>query len=378
MGDVSHVTEEAVVGQQVVKVFQGQDAEKQRFGSVNEKTRRLHMRMVATRLASSSMVQLAAGLALVLMMAVATRPSMLNEISAGTFTVVFWAMIGTIPPLKRLTMVQSQVQKGIAAAESIFAVLDTRVSHRNFGVTKMAVRLYQDVAGGNDLNLFIDPQQFNKTIDTDRIAVITELQGLSDDARIQVALCEGSASLADYDTKLQTEEWAIRDRLDYYTLYANRVHNLTVRDGAWFSPDLVDSFCGETGGNVVGLSIDGINSTFWKHSVDETHVVVYKLRDYPKKIGKIRFRYGGSAAIERLENITVKAAKNVAKIDDAESILETGINPTWPAGPSVWVEHTLALKKPNARYVKLEFETAHSSSTMQIREFEVWVETRDP
>ncbi len=125
MGDVSHVTEEAVVGQRVVKVFQGQEAENQRFGLVNEKTRRLHMRMVVTRLASSSMVQLAAGLALVLLMIVATRPGMLNEISAGTFTVVFWAMIGTIPPLKRLTTVQAQVQKGIAAAESIFDVLDT-------------------------------------------------------------------------------------------------------------------------------------------------------------------------------------------------------------------------------------------------------------
>ena len=125
MGDVSHVTEEAVVGQKVVKVFQGQDAEKQRFSSVNERTRRLHMRMVVTRLTSSSLVQLAAGIALVLLMVVATRPSMLNEISAGTFTVVFWAMIGTIPPLKRLTTVQSQIQKGIAAAESIFAVLDT-------------------------------------------------------------------------------------------------------------------------------------------------------------------------------------------------------------------------------------------------------------
>ena len=127
MGDVSHVTEEAVVGQQVVKGFQGQSAEKKRLGAVNEKTRRWPMRMVATRLASSSMVQLAAGLALVLLMVVATRPNMLNEISAGTFTVVFWAMIGTIPPLKRLTTVQSQMQKGIAAAESIFAVLDTGV-----------------------------------------------------------------------------------------------------------------------------------------------------------------------------------------------------------------------------------------------------------
>jgi subfamily B ATP-binding cassette protein MsbA len=71
MGNVSHVTEEAVVGQQVVKVFQGQDAEKNRFRKVNDKTRRLHMRMVATHLASSSMVQVAAGLAMVLLMLIA-------------------------------------------------------------------------------------------------------------------------------------------------------------------------------------------------------------------------------------------------------------------------------------------------------------------
>jgi len=125
MGNVSHVTEEAVVGQQVVKVFQGQDAERARFNAVNDKTRRLHMRMTATHLASSSLVQLAAGLAMVLLMLIATRPAMLNSISAGTFTAIFTAMVAIIPPLKRLTGVQSQVQKGIAAADSIFQVLDT-------------------------------------------------------------------------------------------------------------------------------------------------------------------------------------------------------------------------------------------------------------
>jgi len=125
MGNVSHVTEEAVMGQQVIKVFQGQEAEKERFRAVNDKTMRLHMRMRATHLASSSLVQLAAGLALVLLMLISTRPSMLNTISAGTFTAIFTAMIASIPPLKRLTSVQSQVQKGIAAADSIFQVLDT-------------------------------------------------------------------------------------------------------------------------------------------------------------------------------------------------------------------------------------------------------------
>ncbi|MGB5292661.1 MAG: lipid A export permease/ATP-binding protein MsbA [Lysobacterales bacterium] len=125
MGDVAHVTEEAVVGQRVVKVFLGQDTEKARFDRVNERTRRLHMRMVATHMLSSSIVQFAAGIALVVLMIVATRPAMLNEITAGTFTAIFFAMIATIPPLKRLTNVQSQMQKGIAAAESIFIVIDT-------------------------------------------------------------------------------------------------------------------------------------------------------------------------------------------------------------------------------------------------------------
>lgn len=124
MGDVAHVTEEAVVGHRVVKVFLGQETEKGRFEKVNERTRRLQMRMVATHMFSSSLVQLSAGIALVTLMLVATRPSMLSQISAGTFTAIFFAMIATIPPLKRLTQVQSQMQKGIAAAESIFVIVD--------------------------------------------------------------------------------------------------------------------------------------------------------------------------------------------------------------------------------------------------------------
>jgi len=124
MGDVAHVTEEAVVGQRVVKVFLGQETEKNRFDRVNERTRRLHMRMVATHMLSSSMVQLAAGVAMVALMLIAIQPSMLDEITAGTFTSIFFAMVATIPPLKRLTTVQAQMQKGIAAADSIFVVID--------------------------------------------------------------------------------------------------------------------------------------------------------------------------------------------------------------------------------------------------------------
>ncbi len=131
MGDVAHVTEEAVVGQRVVKVFLGQETEQRRFDRVNERTRRLHMRMVATHMLSSSMVQLAAGLAMVALMLIATRPTMLEQITAGTFTSIFFAMVATIPPLKRLTTVQAQMQKGIAAAESIFLIIDAEKENDN-------------------------------------------------------------------------------------------------------------------------------------------------------------------------------------------------------------------------------------------------------
>jgi subfamily B ATP-binding cassette protein MsbA len=118
------VTEEAVTGHRVVKVFAGRAAESERFRKVNERTRQLHLRMIATHLMSSSMVQLAAGIAMVILMVISTRPSMLNQISAGNFTAIFFAMVATIPPLKRLTSVQTAVQRGIAAADSLFNIMD--------------------------------------------------------------------------------------------------------------------------------------------------------------------------------------------------------------------------------------------------------------
>lgn len=147
MGHVAHVTEEAVVGQRVVKVFRGQTSESKRFKRVNERTRRLQMRMVATHMLSSSMVQLAAGLAMVILMLVAIRPSMLEQITAGTFTSIFFAMVATIPPLKRLTTVQSQLQKGIAAAESIFLIIDAE-KEKDTG-TKTVKRAAGDVVFEN-------------------------------------------------------------------------------------------------------------------------------------------------------------------------------------------------------------------------------------
>ncbi|MEN1727760.1 MAG: lipid A export permease/ATP-binding protein MsbA [Pseudomonadota bacterium] len=124
MGDVTHVTEEAVNGQEVIKIFGGQVQERQAFEAINETNRGLHLRLSATQLASSSMIQLAAGLAVIVLLVIAASDFMREAVTAGVFMSVLAAMVACIPPLKRLTKMHVVIEKGIAAADSIFQVLD--------------------------------------------------------------------------------------------------------------------------------------------------------------------------------------------------------------------------------------------------------------
>lgn len=238
---------------------------------------------------------------------------------------------------------------------------------------------YEHIAGNTAMNLLQDPLAFDKTVDTARLSVIVELQALSTTARQEIADINGQ-SLAEFDDDLEKEGWELNARLLFYD-FPTRGLNLTVKDGDWFSPEAVESFCGETGANVAANSIDENDATFWRHVADEEHSITYRLRDFPLKISKIRFRYNNTEpANEQLDTLTVRASRALGKIDDAGSLLESNLNITWPAGQgSVWVEHTLVLKKASARYVKLEgFGSAQASNTIQIREFAVFVETKDP
>ncbi|NKI35482.1 lipid A export permease/ATP-binding protein MsbA [Wenzhouxiangella sp. XN79A] len=124
MGAVTHRTEQAVHGQEIIRVFGGQGREAGDFERINESNRRLHLRLRATQLVSSSMIQLAAGVSVVVLLLVAGSPFMRADVSAGIFMSVLAAMVATIPPLKRLTNMHVLIQKGIAAADSIYDVLD--------------------------------------------------------------------------------------------------------------------------------------------------------------------------------------------------------------------------------------------------------------
>jgi subfamily B ATP-binding cassette protein MsbA len=125
MGTVTGVVEEAVGANREVKVFGGQRYEAERFNEVSEQTRRLSLKVAATNGLASSFVQLIAAVSLALIVYFATRPSTLSELTPGAFTALILAMGGILPALKRLTTVQANLQRGIAAAEEIFALIDT-------------------------------------------------------------------------------------------------------------------------------------------------------------------------------------------------------------------------------------------------------------
>ncbi|MGA7802939.1 MAG: lipid A export permease/ATP-binding protein MsbA [Gammaproteobacteria bacterium] len=125
MGDVTHVAEEVIEGQRVIKTFGGQEYEHRHFEQINEKNRSLQMKMTATSAASVPIVQFMAACTLALVIYLATQGPMLHSITAGSFMSFIAAMMLLLPPLKRLTNVNSSVQQGLAAADSIFELLDS-------------------------------------------------------------------------------------------------------------------------------------------------------------------------------------------------------------------------------------------------------------
>ena len=129
MGSISRIIEESIKGQLVVKIFGGRVYEEKQFSIVNDKNRRQHLRMQMTHALSSPIVQLLIACALALIIYLATHESMKDEISPGTFVSFIVAMSMLMPPVRSLTSILNELQRGIAAAESIFTFIDLKQEH---------------------------------------------------------------------------------------------------------------------------------------------------------------------------------------------------------------------------------------------------------
>lgn len=124
MGDVSHTSSEVIEGHREVKTFGSQQYEAKRFDKVNQLNRRQRMKKIATEATSQPIIELIAVLGLAVVIYLATLPQMLDQITVGTFISFITAMFMILTPLKRLTKLNSKLQAGIAAADSVFTMLD--------------------------------------------------------------------------------------------------------------------------------------------------------------------------------------------------------------------------------------------------------------
>ncbi len=124
MGEVSHVIQEAVDGSRVIKIFGGQETEENQFELVNERNREFNMRETAIRALNVPVIQMLVAIALAIIVYVASSGGITDRLSVGEFMSFVTAMLLLFQPLRRLTSLNSQIQNGIAAGETLFATLD--------------------------------------------------------------------------------------------------------------------------------------------------------------------------------------------------------------------------------------------------------------
>lgn len=125
MGHVTASAEQMLKGHKEVLIFGGQKVETERFGKVSNNMRRQNMKMVTASAISDPIVQLIASFALAFVLYAASFPEIREQLTSGTIAVVFSSMFALMRPLKSLTNVNAQFQRGMAACQTLFAILDS-------------------------------------------------------------------------------------------------------------------------------------------------------------------------------------------------------------------------------------------------------------
>ena len=127
MGDVTHVLQESTEGHKVVKVFSGQTYETRRFSETIKRVRRFQVKFAAAAAATAPITQIAIAAAVSLILFLSARRFADGALTISDFVSFFTAMALLFTPVKRLTGLNAQVQRGIAAAASVFALIDSPV-----------------------------------------------------------------------------------------------------------------------------------------------------------------------------------------------------------------------------------------------------------
>ncbi|QUN07549.1 lipid A export permease/ATP-binding protein MsbA [Shewanella yunxiaonensis] len=125
MGSVTTVTEQMIKGHKNVLVFGGQKTEAERFEKANDFNRYQNMKLATTQAISQPLVMIIGSFALGAVIFAASLDSLRGELTAGIFTTVLACMLSMLQPIKNLTRINAEFQRGITACTTVFELLDT-------------------------------------------------------------------------------------------------------------------------------------------------------------------------------------------------------------------------------------------------------------
>ncbi|WP_406663087.1 lipid A export permease/ATP-binding protein MsbA [Gallaecimonas sp. GXIMD1310] len=124
MGQVTGKSEQMVNGNKVMKLFGSEQYESARFADINNHNRQQNMKVEATQGSSNAIIQLLAGIGLAVVLFIAGKLAASGHLSVGDFVALVAAILAMMQPIKQLSNINAELQRGLAAAQSLFVALD--------------------------------------------------------------------------------------------------------------------------------------------------------------------------------------------------------------------------------------------------------------
>ena len=149
MGNVTMSVEQMLKGHREIIIFGAQEEESKHFEKVSNKFRRDSMRLVSISALSTPIVQVIISFAIAFVLLTASNPDL--NITPGEFTVVFSSLVALMQPIKSLTSVNAGFQKGMAACQTLFSILEQPIENDKGSLNIEKVKgdiVFKDVSFG--------------------------------------------------------------------------------------------------------------------------------------------------------------------------------------------------------------------------------------
>lgn len=124
IGHVTHLAQEVIDANRVVKIFGGTEYERQKFDKANQNNLKQNLKLSVAKAISTPLTQLIVAIAFAGIVAFATSDYMVGKITSGDFMSFIFAMTMLLAPMRSLSTINANIQKGIAAGESIYEFID--------------------------------------------------------------------------------------------------------------------------------------------------------------------------------------------------------------------------------------------------------------